>query len=330
MFRRSNLRGSVLVCGGLLLTIAVYAQSLSWGYVYEDTNRPQAWTGWHMPSAFAQWADALLWHAVGELTAYHARWQRIVSLCLHLLNGGLIARLASRLRCDAVGVAVAVGLFLLHPLQIESVAAIAYRSELLIGLCVLTALLCVERGWLLAAGCVTLSALLMKPAAVVVLALVPVWAWWRRASTGTAALYWAMVCWPVLLVGVDLLRGGVRPYRLFWAPVESMAHTLAAWTLLLTQWVIPTPQTIDPDWAVRVTPLVLAFTFTVWTSAIALAWQARRSMPPWSALLVLWLGVLIAPRALWQLGEGLHEHHLYTATIPLSLVVGRAFTKDTV
>ena len=311
------------------MTAALYAPSLSWGYVYEDTvnlQMPLTWREWRagitspavMPS---RWLSVTMQTAIGVATDHDPFWQRLASLVLHLLNGTLLWVLASRLRLGIVGSAMAAGLFLLHPIQSEAVAAVANRTELLIALSALTAIWCAERSvWWLAWG-LALLAVMVKPAGIVVLGLVPVWAWWRGLPSWTP-IYWAAACCPIVLIGLDGVSGGMG-MRLLWSSPAEAVLTATAWSVLLAQWVWPVGLSFDPDWANITTPPVVAVALGAWAIMSVLTRRCQ-----WVALIVVWATVGIAPRLPWQLGEGLHEHHLYLMTVALSLGTGRLFSQE--
>jgi len=316
--------------GGLLvMTAAVYAASLRWGYVYEDAaNMTFGWSGHGLRLVPGRSLSVWLWEGIGALTGFAPVWQRLVSLLLHLVNGALIWRLAVGLGFDRVGIAVATGLFLLHPLQIEAVVSVAYRTELLIALCVLLACWCGEQGrWWLAWPLMMLAPL-VKPAGVVALALVPLWACWRRSPswTPTVRLWWALACVPMLLISGAWVQQEWNGGRgLAWMSLPAATETLAAWTLLLGQWAVPWRPTIDPDWTRLITWPVATTALVAWGVAVGMVAQTWRVAASWLVLLVAWSGALVLPRLLWQLGEGLHGHHLYAGTIALALATGKCF-----
>ena len=311
------------------MTAALYSPTLSYGYVYEDVARaPFVWDGWRAWMTMAVHAPArsltrLLWHGLGQLTSYAPAWQHGASVFVHLVNGLLIWALARRLQFDSVAVTVATGVFLLHPVQLESVAYVSARTELLMTASVLIALWCVERGWVVPAFFSAASAVGGKEAGVVALALVPLWALWRGLPTWTptVSMYWGVACWLLLLIALEWLR----VQQLLWMPGDEVTRTLTAWTLLLGQWIVPTGLSIDPDWA-RLTPWpIRALAGAACGVAVGMLWQERVRWRTWPALIGLWVFLLVLPRLAWQLGEGLHVHHLYLATVVLSLATGRAF-----
>ena len=315
--------GGSLLCL-LVLTTLAYAASLRGEYVYEDMRdagryeTSVVWPGWSdalarslRPTGGTMFVQA----AVAYLTDTSPHAQRAVSLMWHLGNGVLLWLLARRVLTPPAAL-VAAGIFLLHPLQTESVAYVAGRSELLVGTAVLVALLAAERGWWVLAGVLAISAVLGKHAGVMALALVPLWASWRRLPTWTPHVrnVWWMACGIVAWVGLDFLR----ERALFLARPDQIAASLAAWARLLALWVVPVGQTIDHDWT-AIAPIVSLMALLGWTAALIWAvWQRQR----WMSLAVLWSLVVVLPRLVVQIGEGPHEHHIYAVTIALSLATG--------
>jgi hypothetical protein len=109
------------LCG--LLTLAVYASSLSGWYVYEDVPQGDfsAWPGlwasllglFSTPVGFVQIQSVQL---TGVLSGFDPWWARVVSLGWHLGNGLLLWRVARRVLAPW-GAVLAAAVFWLHPLQ---------------------------------------------------------------------------------------------------------------------------------------------------------------------------------------------------------------------
>jgi Flp pilus assembly protein TadD len=144
--------------------IATYANSFSGSFVFDDdraiVNAPEVRQGWPFPGApfpgprsLVNWSFALNFAVCGLQTwDYHA-----VNLTVHLLAGltlyGLVlgtlslpslnGRYGSHARWLALAVAL---IWLVHPLQTESVTYIVQRAEAMVGLFYLLTLLCLLRG----------------------------------------------------------------------------------------------------------------------------------------------------------------------------------------
>lgn len=313
--------GVALVCA---VTIAVYARSLSGGLVYEDQRGDNAPVTLAQAGAWPgpRWVTTQSYALTSALYGATARPARVVSLGWHLLNGILLWVVARRVVTEAAAV-FAAGVFLLHPMQTEAVAGIAYRGELVAATWALLALWCVSRGWRVAAGLIALGAVTGKEAAITAVGLVPLWAWatgqrWSRRAVAVTALAlvlalggMAVLLWHRSMLGI--------------VSVDGLPKQVTALTRLLTLVVWPSGLTIDHHWA-ALTPTAVILAVWAWTLAAMVAPLLR--WPLWSVAL---LGTVIAlgPRLLLDLGEGLHERHLYTPMLLIAMAIGAGlFPKD--
>lgn len=154
--------------GGLLLlaaTIAVYQQSWGAGFIWDDdiyvTKNPlltasdglkRIWFSLDSPSQYFPlvYTSFRLEHALWGLNPAGFHW---VNILLHGLNAILVWRLLRALRIPGAWLAAA--LFALHPVQVESVAWITERKNVLMGFFFLLTLLSwtrfiaeeIERRW---------------------------------------------------------------------------------------------------------------------------------------------------------------------------------------
>jgi len=228
-FRPAALR---LVGGGLLLVLlvcAVYAPVYDAGYIWDDddyvTENPNLRTGegleriWLQPSSLPQyyplvhtsfWLEYRLWKL--EPFGYH-----LVNVLLHGLNALLLWIVLLRLRVP--GAFWAALLFALHPVQVESVAWITERKNVLSGAFFLLALLAYlrfalpERGsptgerpgrpgryWLLA-FVLFVAALLSKSVTVSLPAVLLLILWWKQGRLGLRDLVPLL---PLFAVGLGM------------------------------------------------------------------------------------------------------------------------------
>lgn len=292
----------------MLLTAGLYAPSLGYPYVYEDLNDPTRWADPMPLSVF----EHLRWGAGGRvlssLTFLGGRalsgvepWgHHVVSIALHLLNAALLYALVRRVVMAWAAVFV-VGVFLLHPVQVESVAYLSARPDLVSTCCVLLALLSLERRWYLAAWGACVAAVLSKETAIAAFLLVPLWALWRGQRSWTLAAWAGAVALPVAIVAR-------------WFPpsldVSGAARTVIDALGLSSLWIVPMPLAIDHDWQPwRIVAMALVVLIGGWHSRVVRA-------------MTVWVVVGVAPRFGVPLLEGLHEHHLYPLSIGLSLGVG--------
>jgi protein O-mannosyl-transferase len=131
---------------GLILVLEVYGPALSGAFVLDDRYLPfmdpnaaqmtfRTWiTGTRPLLYFSYWLNFHFQSIAVDPEAYH-----LTNVFLHFLGSLVIALVAARLldlsgttgRARTILSAIAGGLFLLHPLQTESVAYVASRSEVL-------------------------------------------------------------------------------------------------------------------------------------------------------------------------------------------------------
>jgi hypothetical protein len=147
--RRATLLGSL---GLALVTLALYSGSLKGGFVYDDhwaiERNPAlalapAWLFWTDPETGANPASGLTKDIYRPLTVFsfaeslrvwgkHLTFWRLENILWHVINGILFAFLLRRWGWPAgPGLLFAVAVFLLHPIQVSSVAWIYQRSTLL-------------------------------------------------------------------------------------------------------------------------------------------------------------------------------------------------------
>lgn len=296
-----------------VVTMLAYAGSLSGGFVYEDGVLPVSGQMVRPLLRFSHQATAALF---GDT----ALPQRIVALAWHVLNGLLLWSLARRV--VSAGAAVfAAGLFLLHPVQTESVAYLASRPELIAATFVLIALLAVERGALWLAWFCAALAIAGKEMAVMAWLLVPGWAWIRGQVWSPR--------WVTVWVGtacVALTAFGLVAWQAFgslwspWALAAQWAELLRLLWLIPESLVHPSALTIDHYWR-WITKPIAALSVCGCLSALALAAWYR------SRLALLLIGtpiVALLPRLLLPMPDGLHERHLYIPMIGVSLALAMA------
>lgn len=310
----------------LIVTACVYAPTLGYGYVYEDLNDPQRF--FQAPRGVIGTIQDGLAFPVRVLTGlsfdlskrlsgspvepwgFHA-----VSVALHLLNSLLLYLLARRVVAPWAAVG-ALALFALHPLQVEAVAYISSRADLVMTCAILCGLLAVEsRRWALACGC-AICAVLGKESGVVAFPLLAVWAVWRGLAPMRVLVYG----------GIGLAVSAAVMLTLIYHPLSiDLVYTgteLAKVYAFLARIPVPVAFAIDHDWS-WVTPHIAAY--ALWGTAALAGLVALFPSRLW-ALAAMWVGLSLAPRLLVPLVEGLHEHHMYASLIGVSLLVGSIVT----
>lgn len=290
------------------MALAVYHPALAFGPVYED-GHPQTTPG----ASPVRVVDRVRRAIVPDLQHAHA-----VNLAIHLMNGLLLWGLASAIAPTLTAV-LAMGLFLLMPMQVEAVAYLSALPELVAALWILLALLAVERRWIALAWVCAALAVTGKEVGLVSMALVPLWAWWRgQMWSMRTRLIWAGTCW---LVTLGFMGGaGMRGWLGGIGPLFTVSHLTQATRLLalgLESLWHPQALTIDHDWSWITRPIAWSVA-AGWS--LALIGASRRAWPIWGFAL-LWALVALAPRILIGFPDDLHERHIYTATLMGSLAL---------
>lgn len=306
-------------CAALLLivTVALYAPTLGYGFVYEDLNDPERFLAPPTRASLTAPSRMMTGWTFGlsslispvEPMGYH-----LVSVGVHAVNVLLVFALASMV-FDLWPAFVCAALFAVHPIQTEAVAYISARADLVMTTCVILALLCAEREhWLLMlVACV--GALAAKESGIV---------------AGPLALLWAMGRWkriPAWLVGLGSLGlcvGAVYIIAFHHLSMLDLGYTARETAKLwqvLSLVIVPVGFTIDH--AASFPPL---WPWITLLSTLALGGYALVSARHWS-FGVLFVLIALAPRLLTPLVEGLHEHHLYLPTVGLCLALVGSFSK---
>lgn len=305
-----------------------YAGSLSGGFVYEDTVGFPHWPWWsnvamaalRFPPRSVSGLSLALTATVAGDGAFPAR---LVNLLWHLLNGLLVGLVARPLLSRAAAV-FAVGLFLLHPVQTETVAYVASRPELIAATFVLGALLAVEQQRVPLAGALAFGALLAKEFAITAVLLVPLFAWWHGQTwTLQQRLVWIVSVGALAICGVVILhqRGLDGPYyglpslRYTGAQLAMLWRLLGLWPEALIH---PQALTIDHDWR-WITPSLAVMAMACWAWVLLAA--HRHAWPLWG-FAAAWTLVSLSLRLVLPIPDGLHERHLYTPSILWSLASG--------
>ncbi len=224
-FKRTALAASALV----VATLAAYGPALRGGFIWDDHDHVTRNAAVQNPNGPAD-----IWLRVGATPQYyplvftsfwieHALWglepfgYHLDNVLLHALNALLLWRVLRRLSVPGAWLAAAV--FALHPLQVESVAWITERKNVLSGAFCLAALLAYlrfaqinpQRGsdgdspatwrWYALSLALFVAALLSKTVTCSLPAVILLVLWWKRRRAGGRAVL-ALV--PMFAVGVAL------------------------------------------------------------------------------------------------------------------------------
>jgi tetratricopeptide (TPR) repeat protein len=339
----------------IVIGVVVYANSFLGTFVYDDHGNivynqriRQIWPPWSVLAGNARPIGSLSFavnygiHGL-RLFGYHA-----VNLLIHLLAAltlyGICRRtftrgqLAPRYGPAACGLALAVAvLWMVHPLQTQSVTYVVQRLEALMGLFYLLTLYCFIRaqdsprrlGWY--SGAVVCCALGMGTKEVMVTAPVMV-LWYDRALVASSwreifrrrgAFYAALAgTWgllAVLMLGqspsyytndIVVVKGISAPEYALSQP-EVILHYLR-----LAFW--PTGQCLDYAWPVAQTPgEIIPPLLAICGLLVATAWCVFRR-PAWG-FVGAWFFVILAPTSsIVPVRDLAYEHRMY---LPLAAVV---------
>lgn len=313
---RFSVRAALL----LLITLAVYAPTLRHGFVYEDGRDA------HLTLDPARYGLSELMQMPYRSTAKLSKALDIAlfgiqpwgfhlgSMLWHGLNVVLLFAVAW-LILPPWGAVLAAGVFALHPIQVEAVAYVSARPDLVTTTGVLLALLSASLGSFTGAVCGVLFACLSKETSIVAWGLVPLWAAWTSAAFPVKRWIWCVAgCGAVGLFFLRFYFGALTV-----SPTLAGAQLAAIWRLLA---LVPVPYgfTVDHDWAAvaGLGPLALVGSLGLTAWAVTEGWT-RRS---WLAFAWLWTLLALAPRLFVSLQEGLHEHHMMIPLIGWCLCAG--------
>jgi tetratricopeptide (TPR) repeat protein len=311
----------------------------------------------------------LSFHINHRLGGLDPRGYRMVNITIHLLNAALVGRLVQMLlermreslRIDARGIGTISGLsglvFLVHPLQLESVVYVIQRATSLCTLFYLLGVVCHfranQRGgrlWRAASVLAGLAAMLCKESGAtlpVVALLLDWWACGARTFAGLKAAAWRARFLCVLLPLVPLLLTLVSSAQTGEVAGKSLltiahggndaSHALHyaltqpwVWWRYLALFLWPFPQNADPE-----IPMVLAATDPrFWAAAAGLCLlfclpaalhrlPAQRMLSDILAVGLAWFALTIAPDStLVPLPDAMAEHRTYLPSVGLCMASG--------
>lgn len=311
----------------MIVTGLLYLPTLRYPAVYEDLNDPETFLTAPSVRGFAERVRIHPTRTVTELSfdvtrvlfgpesmaAYHAG-----SVALHLVNVALVGLIAWQAFPPLAAVAVAI-IFAAHPLNVEAVAYISARADLVATSGLLVALLATSLGstaWV----CVgVLLACFGKETAVMGLAFIALWAW----ATGRPfpMRVWLLASAGLILGVVVLVLLRIQPGLALTLDFGVMGRAAASVLRLTSLLWVPIGLSIDHDW--NGVPLWLQ---SVSVGAIAALtcgalWTLQHGVRWWA---IAWLVTLTwcLPRFVLPVSEGLHEHHFYFLTAVWSLCAG--------
>lgn len=308
-------------------TLAVYAVTLDFGYVFDDhlalPRIPQY--HWYQFLLGVDRRPLTLWSY--EL-AQSPAIQHAINLLLHLGNAGLFYRLLRRWTVAPSAALVALAVFLLHPLQVETVAYVSGRADVFIVLGLLIALHGVERApmvpwrwyWWRWAPLIVLGigiCCAAKPSGVA--ALLPLVLIhklrrpWHASTTWQVWVYWL----PVVIVCTAYLtiRGVTDLHGWDWQ-ARVATQVVGAWHWL---GMVVLPSGLTADHNLQALPPVLV---EIGTLSIAFVVVGSWRWFPTTRLLWIWLAATLGWRILLSSSEWLSEGDGYLPMLGVAVAIG--------
>ncbi len=312
-----------IAAGALLvaLTLAAYVPVLDAGFIWDDDDYVSANATlrsvdglrriWLEPGATPQyypvtfttfWLEYHLW-GLAPL-GYH-----LVNVVLHGVNAVLLWLILLRLRVPGAWFAAAV--FALHPMQVESVAWVTERKNVLSGIFALGAALVWlageardDRRRALAVAALFVAAILSKSVTCTLPAVLVLVAWWQRGTVDRRAVVRLV---PLALVGAAMAAMTV------WMERHHVGATGAAWALTPAERVLVAGRALWFYPRTLVWPRALTFMYPRWSIDVRAWWQWLFPAAALAVIAALWL-------ARRRLGRGpLAAALLYAGTLAPAL-----------
>jgi hypothetical protein len=306
-----------LALGILAITFVIYLPISGAPLVYEDHNwiaaaAPGSDHGWKSWPERVPWPNRWATHAsyqMQSVSGVNVAALHLWNLWLHLACGVCVWLLARSWRLSPVACLLAMAIFLWHPLNTAAASYISARSDLLLTLFTLLAVVSARFwGWkalpVVIGGCLLAGSSKEMGALSIVVVLVSVgaWRWAPQAALLVAPLgLWYVMRWPEPSAWIDAVS----------------AQVVSVWRIVGLI-VVPVGMSIDPDpWMVPMSGRLIA-AFALAASAV---WVWRRANPllTWAALVG---GVMLLPRVLIPTYEPIHDQHAYLAMAAVSVWLG--------
>jgi len=337
----------------------VYGPALSGPFIYDDFSLPFYKTGFDS-SQFTAWISGvrpllmLSYWVNFELSGRYSFSYHLLNLLIHLLNSFLVFLIAKRLlmriqicaQRELAAMFVS-ALFLLHPIQTESVAYVAGRSELLSAFFFLSAFAIFLRdapagvGWPRSASITVLflCALATKEHAVTLPVLLMITDIYAPTDSGVSSV---RRNWRLYL---PLLAGGIAAAVLIVALLDKSTTVgvtgtgVSCWTYFLTEcrvfWlyarllIVPVGQNFDHDisWASCALDAATLASILAILALAALAWRFRKRFPL-ACYGLLVFALLLAPTSSFiPIKDAAAERRLYLPMLGFGLMACEAVAR---
>ncbi len=316
----------------LVLTVLSYSGVRQNGWVYEDAAMREA--AEHLTPDYS---NGLLTRNISRGSVYATarafgptpQAQHAVQLVGHLVNGVLVFAFASVLM-PQLWALLAMAIFLLHPLSVDTAAYVASRPDLLMTTALLIALNMAVRPvtwWRgLVIGLAFFAGLASKQTAVVIAPLTLLMVWSRHPKDHDGFM-WAREGFAWTFVGL-LMAGATLALRLPhdldalpYSTLGTAAYQSAAFWRQVLLVVVPAGFTMDHN--IGIVPIglagfALAVNIAIGAWALAALWHQRVGYWP---VLTLWPLLMVAPRFLLRQPEFFNEHQFYPAMPAMAMIV---------
>lgn len=310
-----------------------------WAHAEYDLYIPVTQTAWWLTAHFARTTDE-----AGEATL--SAWPfRAINIALHALAGVMCFELLRALTRKPTASLLGAAVFVVHPLQVETVCWVAATKDLLAGMLSLAALTVHARSvekwqnvapparWkpIAVSTLLCLLAALSKPSAIVLPAgaLVIDWFWFRLGWRDglKRALPWIIVLTPVA-IAAKMIQPGYPPadYGIF-ARITVASFTLAFY---LQKLIWPIGLTFDYG----KTPEVVIAGNTFWRDIAIIAAMAMTAAVLWRRFRAAGVGAMLFAIALgtvlglvpftFQIYSTVGDHYVYWAMAGVGLIVASA------
>jgi len=357
MTPRARLGAAAFALAAVAAVLLAYAPALAAGWIWDDDSyvwrnavvqTPGGVVDAWVPGRTPQWYPMVFvsfWvqHAVHGLDPFGFH---LVNVLLHAASALLLWRLLAALRVP--GAALAAVVFALHPMQVESVAWVTERKNVLSMAFALGSVLCWLRwdvpggpvrdraGWWGASFALFVLAMLSKTTAVAVPVAIAAIAWWRSTPGARGSARWAVL--PYFVVGVvmglvtawlEATHVGASGGAEFQASLlDRLRSAGMAWWWYLWAWAVPVQRSF----------VHAGFPAAAWVGWLAVAggvaaavgaWRLSRRghRGAWVAFLTYSAGVFPALGFvnLYPLRYApVADHFAYVASVPMAAVAGWA------
>jgi len=354
------LRYRLALLAALLVTAAVYFQTIFFQFVYDDFGQivynPKI-KSWHLALTYFR---SHVWSQSMDLGLYYRPlymlWLRgndavfgldpmywhLTTIAMHLIVCLLLYLFVRRLVHDRWTAVVAALLFGLHPAHVETVAWVSGTTESLVASLLLGSLLCYWKRldgsdrpeyWLAASLILAFFASLVKETAIVLPALIFGYEWIFAQSASWKAKFLASLraALPYLAISILFLLMRTLALKSLTPPPATAGRlrVLMAWpeavSFYVSHLLLPFHMSVFYKLMTVTHPGLLNFVFPgalMFIGAIGLYLGSRRSQV--FAFLAVWWVVLMVPAlnvTLWNNSENLHDRYLYLPSVAVCIAL---------